>query len=319
MGRTAFVFPGQGSQRVGMGLDLVQQWPYLIDRYYGPADDILGIPLSTLCWQGPAEDLGDMRITQPAMLLTSVAALAVLRAQGAEPDAAAGHSLGEFAALVCASVLTWTDALRLVRTRGELMASVTEKEPGRMAAVVGLRLAVVERLCLQASDDTGEIVEIANHNDFTQVVVSGQLAAVDRLLELVVEAGASRTVILRITGPAHCSLMSGVADEYAAALESVEFRDPVLPTYSGSGGVRVTSGAAAKGFLRAQLTGRVLWTDVVEHLATDGVNRFVEVGPGKTLSGLCGRILPGALVHRTGDAEQLKQTVDAVVRAEGRG
>ncbi|MCM2414294.1 ACP S-malonyltransferase [Streptomyces sp. RKAG290] len=315
MGRTAFVFPGQGSQRVGMGLDLVKKWPYLIDEYYAPADDILGIPLSALIWNGPAEDLSDMRITQPAMLLTSVAALDVLRAHGAHPDAVAGHSLGEFAALVCAGVLTWTDALRVVRTRGELMASVTDKEPGRMAAVVGLRLTAVEELCLQASSETGEIVEIANHNDFTQVVVSGRLAAVDRLLKLVVEAGAGRTVILRITGPAHCSLMGGVDAEYAAALESVEFRDPVLPIYSGSGGARVTTGAGAKGFLRAQLTGRVLWTDVVERMAADGVNRFVEVGPGKTLSGLCGRILPDAIVHRSGDTQQLEQTVDAVARA----
>ncbi|MFG2357343.1 ACP S-malonyltransferase [Streptomyces sp. NPDC048521] len=315
MGRTAFVFPGQGSQRVGMGLDLAKQWPYLIDTYYAPADELLGMPISTLCFEGPAEALADMRITQPAMLLTSVAALDVLRSHGAAPDAVAGHSLGEFAALVCAGVLDWKDALRVVRVRGELMASVTESVPGRMAAVLGLTLPQVEELCAQAAEETACVVEIANHNDPTQVVVSGQVAGVDRLVQLVGTAGADRVVVLRIGGPAHCSLMGRVAPEFAAVLAEVEFCDPAVPLYSGTGGALVGSGTEAREFLQAQLTGRVLWTDAVRHMSAAGVDRFVEVGQGKALGGLCTRIVPGVETLRTTDAQQMKTTVNALVRA----
>ncbi|MEU6083888.1 ACP S-malonyltransferase [Streptomyces sp. NPDC047108] len=317
MGRVAFVFPGQGSQRVGMGADLTKHWPYLIDTYYGPADEILGFPLSRQCWEGPAEALRDMRITQPAVLLTSVVTLDLLRGQGVVPDAVAGHSLGEFGALVCAGVLEWRDALRLVRVRGELMTSVTEQVPGKMAAVVGLTLDQVEELCGRAAADTGEVVEIANHNDVTQVVISGRIGAVDRLVDLVRDAGADRVVVLEIGGPAHCSLMGGIEEEFAAALDDVEFRDPAVPMYSGSGGEPVTSAARAREFLRRQLTGRVLWTDTVRRMAADGVDRFVEVGPGKVLSRLCGRLAPGATTYRTNDAHQVKLTVGAVLPGEG--
>ncbi|MFF4830197.1 ACP S-malonyltransferase [Streptomyces sp. NPDC001315] len=312
MGRTAFVFPGQGSQRVGMGIDLLSEWPRLKDTYYDRADDILGFPLTELCRQGPAAALREMPVTQPAVVLTSVAALDVLRGHGVTPDAVAGHSLGEFSALICAGVLEWTDALRLVRLRGELMTSVTEQVPGKMAAVVGLTLAQVVELCGRAAAETGEIVEIANHNDFTQVVISGQIAAVDRLLKLVDEAGADRVVVLEIGGPAHCSLMGGIAEEFAAALDEVEFRDPLTPVYSGSGGALVTSGRLAREFLVRQLTGQVLWTDVVQRMTADGVDRFIEVGPGKVLGGLCGRIRPGVSVHRTNEVRQLKLAVEAV-------
>ncbi|MEU2394622.1 ACP S-malonyltransferase [Streptomyces sp. NPDC007369] len=317
MGRTAFVFPGQGSQRVGMGLDLAKQWPRLVDEYYGPADEILGFRLSTLCWEGPAEQLRDMRVTQPAVVLTSVVTLDVLRAHGAVPDAVAGHSLGEFSALVCAGVLDWRDALRVVRVRGELMNSVTEQVAGKMAAVVGLTLDQVEGLCARAGAETGEVVEVANHNDVTQVVISGRVGAVDRLVELVREAGADRVVVLEIGGPAHCSLMSGIEADFSAALDSVEFRDPLVPVYSGSGGAVVTEAGQAKEFLLRQLTGRVLWTDAVRAMSADGIDRFVEVGPGKVLSGLCGRLAPGARTLRTNDAPHIEQTLAAAGRLEG--
>ncbi|MDF3293370.1 ACP S-malonyltransferase [Streptomyces silvisoli] len=312
MDQIAFLFPGQGSQRVGMGLDLMRRWPKLTEAYYRRADELLGFELSRLCWQGPAQELRQMPVTQPAVVLTSVVALEVLRAHGLMPDIAAGHSLGEFSALVCAGVLDWTDALRLVRLRGELMMSANERVPGKMAAVVGLDLATVEEMCAKAAAASGEVVEVANHNDFTQVVISGQTGGVDALAELVWQAGADRVVMLEIGGAAHCTLLGGIEDEFAAALEEVEFRDPVIPVISSFSAAPVADGADARACLRRQLTGRVNWTGTALRLAAEGAGRLVEVGPGKVLGGLCRRITPGVVAHRTDDAGQLSLTLAAL-------
>ncbi|MFF9011371.1 ACP S-malonyltransferase [Streptomyces sp. NPDC014870] len=313
MPSTAFVFPGQGSQRAGMGLDLVRNWPYLHDRYYERADEILGFALSELCRNGPASALREMPVTQPAVLLTSVAALDVLRTYSVEPDVVAGHSLGEFSALVCAGVLEWTDALRLVRIRGELMDDVSHRVPGKMAAVVGLSLSEVEELCDRAAAQSGEVVEVANHNDLTQVVVSGQSQGIERLLELVRSTRAERVVVLEIAGPAHCSLMQDIEQDFVVAMEQVEFRDPRIPFFSGTTAARVRTAEEARECLRQQLTGRVRWTELVQALGADGVDTFVEVGPGKALGGMCRRILPGVQTFRTNDADLLKLAVNAIV------
>ncbi|GAB3955274.1 ACP S-malonyltransferase [Streptomyces sparsus] len=311
MNRTAFVFPGQGSQQVGMGLDLVREHPDLLDTYYRAADEILGFPLSGLCWEGPKEALRDTAVTQPAIFLTSVVTSEVLRRHDIVPDAVAGHSLGEYPALVAAGVLDWTDALRLVRLRGELMAAVNERVPGGMAAVMGLDPDAVERLCADASAATGETVEIANDNEPTQTVVSGRPGAVEHLAELANRAGARKVIMLDVGAPFHCSLMRGMEAEFADALSATDFRDPAVPMYSSVTADRVRTAAEVVVALRRQLTGRVRWTETVNRMVDMGLDGFVEVGPGKVLSGLCRRIAPQVSVHQTSDMARIRRTAES--------
>jgi [acyl-carrier-protein] S-malonyltransferase len=309
MNRTAFVFPGQGSQHVGMGAQLLAPCPDLVESRYRPADDLLGIPLSTLCWEGPAEALRDTAITQPAVFLTSVATWDVLRARGIAPDVVAGHSLGEYAALVCAGVLDWTDALRLVRRRGELMAAVNESVPGSMAAVIGLRIDDVERICARVRAETGRTVEVANDNEPGQAVVSGEADAVERVRAEAQASGALKVLSLAVGAPFHCGLMAGIEAEFAAELDRVTFGEPLLPVVSSVTADLVTSAAEAKSCLARQLTGRVRWTEAVRRMRQQGVDRLVEVGPGRVLGGLSRRIEPGLRVRSTHDERRLAATI----------
>jgi len=318
MEKIGFVFPGQGSQKVGMGLDLAEAYPDLVDTYYRPADDLLGLPLSRLCWEGPADELRDTSVTQPAIFLTSLAVLDVLRRRGLEPDAVAGHSLGEYSALVCAGVLEWTDALMLVRRRGQLMAGVNARVPGSMAAILGLGLTDVEALCLEAAEQTGQIVEVANDNEPTQIVVSGQVTAVTRAIDLAKAAGAARAILLEVGAPFHCSLMAEIEQEFAAALAAVEFHEPEVELISSVTARPLAGADEVRRVLQRQLTGRVRWTGTAQRMAQSGVGRFVEVGPGKVLGGLCRRIVPGVPVHATHDLRQCVLTLDAMPPAARR-
>ncbi|MBB5940175.1 ACP S-malonyltransferase [Streptomyces zagrosensis] len=311
-GKTAFLFPGQGSQKVGMGQYLLENRPDLADTYYRAADDILGIPLSTLCWEGPEDALRDTAITQPAVFLTSLATLDVLREHGLRPDVVAGHSLGEYTALVAAGVLDWQDALRLVRRRGELMAAVNEQVPGAMAAVLGLDLATVEEICAKVAAETGQVAEVANDNEPGQSVVSGQAEAIERVRVAAQEAGAVKAIALPVGAPFHCALMRGIEEEFAAELDRVTFREPQLPVISGVTAEHVTSAADITACLRRQLAGRVRWTGSVQLMADSGVTDFVEVGPGKVLSGLCRRIVPELTSFTTHDERRLVKTLDAL-------
>ncbi|WP_033439064.1 ACP S-malonyltransferase [Saccharothrix sp. NRRL B-16314] len=307
---TALLFPGQGSQRVGMGFDLVERHDDLVRELYRTADDVLGFGLSELCWHGTAEQLRPTEITQPAVFLTSMALLRIAQARGLAADAVAGHSLGEYTALVCAGALDWVDALRLVRRRGELMAEVNSRTPGRMAAVVGLDADRVDELCALAKVGHG-LVEVANYNEPGQTVVSGVEAAVHAVVAEAKRSGATKVVLLDVGAPFHCSLMRDVEDEFAAELERVVVRDPVVPIVANVIADYARTAADVLGNLRRQLTGAVRWTETMSRLADAGMTRFVEVGPGRVLTGFVRAALPGSEVLPTGDVRRLERALDS--------
>ncbi|MFF3019887.1 ACP S-malonyltransferase [Streptomyces sp. NPDC057939] len=309
--RTAFVFPGQGSECAGMGRDLLALRPDLAGSYFRAADDLLGIPLARLCLEGSARDLEDPAVAQPAVFLTSLAVLEVLRGEGLEPDAVAGHSLGEYAALVAAGVLEWTEALWLVRLRGELVATVGDRVGSATVAVIGLRRTDLTRMCAEGRAATGHVVEVAGENEPRQTVVSGEAEAVAHVVAAARAAGA-RVEPLRTGGPFHSSLLREVEAEFTETLIATEFRAPRIPLVSGVTGDWVTSAGEAVVALRAQLTSPVRWTGTVESLAASGAERFVEVGPGRVLGGLIRRILPGAHVHATNTSAGLARAVGSL-------
>ena len=311
MAGVAFMFPGQGSQRVGMGRDFAESHPELLQRYFEPADEILGFGLTELCFEGPDDQLTQTQNTQPALFVVSMAVLDVLRGHGVQAQAAAGHSLGEYSALVCAGVLDFEDGLRLVRRRGELMAQVNARTPGAMAAVIGLPPERVDEVCEAARTAGAGIVEAANYNEPTQTVISGETAAVDQASALMTEAGAARVVRLQVGAPFHCSLMDVLSGEFGAELDRYTFRDPQIPVVANFTGDYVRTGAEVKAALRSQVAGSVRWTDTMRRLAADGCSRFVEAGPGRVLTGFSMKINPDLAVHSAGDMKR----VDALLAA----
>lgn len=315
MNSTAFVFPGQGSQRVGMGSELASSYDFAAD-YFRISDDIVGYSLSRLCRDADAETLRHTAVTQPATFLISVITLRALREHGVEPSIAAGHSLGEFAALVCADVIDWTDALQLVHLRGTLMAGVAERQDGAMAAVVGLDLALVETLCAEAAGNAGKVVEVANDNAPDQVVVSGHFEAVERVTQLALERGAVRAVPLSVGAPFHCSLMREIEEEFSEAVSALDMRPPRLRLVSSVTAASSEDADSVRESLRKQLTARVRWTDTVISIANSGADHMVEVGPGRVLSKLCRRIAPELAVLPTNTGEELQTVARTLSRVE---
>lgn len=310
MSRIAFVFPGQGSQAPGMGRSLAETYDEARDVFQR-ADRALGMPLSRLCFEGSEEELSRTEITQPAVLAVSVAALRALEARGAGPEAAAGHSLGEWTAHVSAGTLRFEEALVAVRARARLMQEAVPVGEGAMAAILGLEPAAVEEICAKAS--RGEVVSAANYNGPGQVVISGRAAAVERAVALALASGARRAVPLPVSAPFHCALMVPAERGLESVLENVRFEDPKVPVYANVTARVVADAREARELLLRQVSSPVRWQELVQTMVADGLDTFVEVGPGRVLSSLIRRIAPRARVLDVSDP----RGVEAAVRELG--
>jgi [acyl-carrier-protein] S-malonyltransferase len=285
--RVAFLFPGQGSQSVGMGRQLSETHPVARETFE-EADDALGYKLSQLCWGGPEEKLKLTEVTQPAILTTSVAVLRVLAQQGIAPQFAAGHSLGEYSAHVAAGTLSFSDAVRMVRNRGRYMQEAVPVGCGAMAAILALPLVQVGEVCAEAAN--GQVCQPANVNSPDQVVISGDKAAVERAAELAKHRGAKRAVLLPVSAPFHCSLMQPAQERLAADLQALPLQDPKIPVMCNVEAKLVATADASRDTLVRQVTGTVQWEQCVRGLIASGVHLFLEVGPGKVLTGLMRQI-----------------------------
>lgn len=300
----ALLFPGQGSQFVGMGRDLAAASD-VARRTFEEADDILGVSMSRLCWEGPEDELTATKNAQPAILVHSIAAHRALGEQLDEVACAAGHSLGEFTAYVAAGALSFKDGLRTVRRRGELMFESGTVRPGTMAAVLGLDDADVERVCREASGADDECVA-ANYNSPGQIVISGDVAAIERAVVLAKEAGAKRALRLNVSGAFHSPLMRVAEEGLRAQLDMAAMTAPAFPVISNVTAQPVTDPHEARRLLVAQLTSPVRWTESVRTMVAQGVSRFVEIGPGAVLSGLVRRIERGVQTSTVGAPADLE-------------
>lgn len=310
MSKIAFLFPGQGAQYIGMGQELAQQHPE-VARHFDTASQLLGFDLARLCWEGPEEELKKTANQQPAILTLSVACLRLLTEAGIKPDMVAGLSLGEYSALVAAGALSFEEAVPLVRKRGTYMQEAVPLGVGGMAAILGLTAEQVDELCNQAAQ--GMLVQGANYNCPGQVVVSGHLPAVDRVVELATQAG-GKAVKLSVTAPFHSSLLAPAGEMLAGALEGVSLHDARIPVVANVTADYVTKADQIRSLLIQQVSHPVLWEASIRRMIADGVELFIEVGPSRALSGFLKKIDRKLRVLNVEDAQSLGKVLDSCGR-----
>jgi len=307
--KVAFLFPGQGSQDVGMGKALAEASTRAAD-IWREADEALGFSLSRLCFEGPADQLALTANTQPAVLTASVAAAAVLAERGLAPDLAAGHSLGEYSALVVAGAVPFSVAVKLVRKRGEYMQEAVPVGMGAMAALLGMDASMAEEVCAESA--RGEVVAVANLNAPGQVVIAGHKTAVERAVKAAAARGGMKSVMLPVSAPFHSALMKPAADRLAAELASVQVAAPRIPVVRNVDAGLTTTADEVKPFLVQQVASPVRWTDCVERLRREGASVFLEIGPGRVLTGLLKRTLDDVRGHAVEDPASIEKALTAV-------
>ncbi|MBL8099950.1 MAG: ACP S-malonyltransferase [Anaerolineales bacterium] len=300
---TAFIFPGQGSQTVGMGKELSEAYP-IAKQTFDEADSILGFSLSNLMINGSADELNDTVNTQPALFIHSIASYRTFSLLFPDliPASVAGHSLGELSALCAAGAFSFEDGLRLVRTRGELMKRAGELNPGGMAAILGLDIPTLDKVCAEASTDN-ELVQVANDNCPGQVVISGAKPAVERAMTLAKSAGAKRALPLAVSIAAHSPLMDSIQAEWNQAVDNAEFVNPTVPVVGNVNASIIKTADEARADVKSQMQSRVKWTDSIKKMSEMGINTFVEVGTGTVLGGLVKRIAPEATNYPLGNPQ----------------
>jgi [acyl-carrier-protein] S-malonyltransferase len=313
MGKLAFLFPGQASQYPGMGKDLFETFP-AARQVFDDADAVLGFPISKLCFEGPEETLKLTENTQPAILTVSVAAFRALAEKGVRADYVAGHSLGEYSALVAAGSLQFRDAVKAVRNRGRYMQQAVPAGEGAMAAIMGLSPATVDQACKRAAD--GEVVSAANLNSPEQTVISGHAAAVKRAVEIASQMGAKRTVMLAVSAPFHSSLMMPAQEKLESDLRRIEFAPLAIPLVTNVDAEAITGGEEARASLIRQVCLPVRWEESIRELVALGVSTFVEVGPGKVLSGLLRQIERSVHCFNVEDEKTLATTLEKLVQVQ---
>ena len=314
MAKTAFIFPGQGSQYVGMGKDMFDNFPKARETFE-EANDALGFSLSEMCFTGTAEDLALTANTQPAILATSTAVFKTMEVEGFPlPDFVAGHSLGEYSALVAAHSLSFNEAVKTVRQRGKYMQNAVPVGIGAMAAILGLDLETIKTACQEASKN--QVCSPANINSASQVVIAGDAEAIDRAIEILKQRGAKRAVKLNVSAPFHCALMKPAQDKLTEDLQAIDFQDLRFPIVENVSARRNTQGKRVRMALSEQVSAPVLWKDSIEYLIENSVQTFVEVGAGKVLSSLVKQINRDVRCLNIEDAESLRSSLESLGSSE---